>query len=150
MINNIQISIIYMQSYAIFIVRLIKLFPLFCTPQAKILGDYHTDVISTLCAITACYCAIESLEPARTYADLALACISASAWNRQRHDAEDSALAVTCPPLVPLLKLSIWLCWKLGRDKKELEARLHELKIKGYDVDGCPTLLELVINWFKS
>lgn len=102
--------------------------------QTKLLGDFHSQTISTLCAVVTCHAAVEQDRQAETYAELALESIASDDQN---------------PHLVPLLKLSIRLCWKLGKDKKKLESRLRTLKERGADVDGAPSLLEQVVNRFK-
>ena len=55
---------------------------------------------------------------------------------------------VCSPYLVPILQLMIRICWKLGRDKRRYEAKLDELRQNNVDVDGAPSLLELVVNRF--
>lgn len=101
--------------------------------QAKLLGDYHTQTISTLCAVVCCHEMLQQYQVAHTYAELALRFVS-----------DDDV------HLVPLLKVDIRLCWNLGIDKKQIEARLMALQKSGVDVDGMPTLLEQVVKQFKS
>lgn len=117
--------------------RYVDAIPLLLTTwklQTKLLGDYHFHAISTLCAVVTCYAALEQDRQAETYAELALESIASNDQNQH---------------LVPLLKLSIRLCWKLGKDKKKLESRLKTLQERGADVDGAPSLLEQVVNRFK-
>lgn len=103
--------------------------------QAKLIGDFHTQTISTLCAVVCCHEMLQQYQVAHTYADLAL-----------RSIADDDDVH-----LVPLLKVDIRLCWNLGIDKREIEARLLALqKKRGVDIDGTPSLLEHVINHFKA
>ena len=99
--------------------------------QKKLLGDSHPDVISTLCAIVASSNAMERDKQAQAYSEVALRCIGRDDHNKH---------------LVPLLLLNIRLCWKLGKDKKDLEGRLQRLKVRGVRVDNAPTLLEIVVT----
>lgn len=55
---------------------------------------------------------------------------------------------VRSPYLVPILHLMIRMSWKLGYEKCRYEAKLDELRRDNVDVDGAPSLLELVINRF--
>lgn len=103
--------------------------------QTKILGNCNVETVSTLCAVVACYTSLEQDSQAEMYAELALESIA----NDDRN-----------PHLIPLLKLHIRLCWKMGKDKKKLELRLETLKQKGHEVDGSLSLLEQVVNRFKS
>lgn len=110
--------------------------------QARLLGDCSHEVAVTLCAVVTSYCALERLDQAHAYAQLALL-----GADPPRTPPEGGRLS---PYLVPLLKLSVWLGWKLNKDKRELEARLGTLKAAGCDVDGAPTLLELVVNRYRT
>ena len=93
---------------------------------------------ATLCAIVAAYSAVDEQRAACVYAERALECF---------HDSISSA-DVCSPYLVPVLQLMIRMSWKLGRDKRRYEMRLDELRQNNVDIDGAPTLLELVVNRF--
>lgn len=99
--------------------------------QKKLLGDSHADVISSLCGIIASYNALEKDKQAQACSEVALRCIGSDDHNKH---------------LVPLLLLNIRLCWKLGKDKKDLESRLQTIKLRGVRVDNAPTLLEIVVT----
>lgn len=71
---------------------------------------------------------------AQIYAEKAIELISAT-------PACDSSELV-----VPLIILTIRLFWSLGKDKRDLEARLEQLQRTGVNVDKQPTLLELVMK----
>ena len=103
--------------------------------QKKILGDDHPDVIASLCALVVTCSSTNQDHLAQIYADAALQCIGSDKQSRY---------------LVPLLQASIRLCWKLGKDKKDLEARLAELKRLGCDIESSPTLLELITRRFSK
>lgn len=98
--------------------------------QSKLRGDADSMSIATLSAIVSAYAAMENDAMACFHAEHALACIGTTI---DRH-------------LVSLLRLAIRLCWKLGRDKHRLEARLQELRNLGVRVDDSVSLLELVVN----
>lgn len=102
--------------------------------EKKILGCKHKHVILTLCALLACHHAMEREKPAQILAETILLCIG-------DNDAH--------PYLIPLLNLSINLCWKLGKQKADLEERLFKLKEAGCDVNNVPSLLELVVRRFQ-
>lgn len=99
--------------------------------QQKLLGESHRDVIATLCAMVAALYALEDDVQALSLVQVALKCIDLDEHNCH---------------LVPLLQVGVRLCWKLGRDKKNLEEHLHLLKSHGLNVHSAPALLELVIN----
>ena len=99
--------------------------------QQKLLGDDHPAVASTLCAIVALCCILDQDKMAQGFAEAALQCIGNNDHNEY---------------LVSLLQTSIRLCWKLGKDKKDLEARLQSLKDSGIQMDPHQPLLELVLN----
>ena len=101
--------------------------------QVRLLGEMHSDVIATLCAIVVCYNQMEQYESAQAYAETALKCIPKDCLERH---------------LVSLLHLSIRLCWKLGKDKQDLEERLNALQVQGAEIETYPTLMELVVRRF--
>jgi hypothetical protein len=101
--------------------------------QSKLLGDTNPSAVATLCAIAASLAAMEDDAAAIGHGERALDCIGTSF---DRH-------------LVPLIRLVIRLCWKLGRDKHRHEARLQDLRHRGLPVDDSPSLLELVVNRFR-
>jgi hypothetical protein len=101
--------------------------------QSKLLGDTDPSAIATACGIAASFAAMEDDAVAIDHAERALDCIGTGF---DRH-------------LVPLIRLVIRLCWKLGRDKHRYEARLQELRHRGLQIDDSPSLLELVVNRFR-
>ena len=102
--------------------------------EKKILGYKHRNVILTLCALLVCHNTMEREKPAQLLAETALHCIG----DNDEH-----------PCLIPLLNLSIHLCWKLGKQKADLEERLKKLKEAGFDTNNAPSLLELVVRRFQ-
>jgi len=109
--------------------------------QAKLLGDLSLDVVETLCAVVVCYCSLDRLDHAHSYSSLALDCVPGE---------DDFATTRASRLFIPLIKLAIWLRWKLNKEKVGLEERLRVLKVKGFDVEGAPTLLEVVVNEYKT
>ncbi|XP_064640871.1 sorting nexin-20-like [Lineus longissimus] len=103
--------------------------------QDKLLGENHKEVIATLCGLVACYSALEQNSEAQECAETALKCIGRSEKNRY---------------LIPLLQISIRLCWTQGKDKTDLEARLADLRNRNFSVDLAPTLLELAVRRFYA
>ena len=99
--------------------------------QQKLLGESHWDVVATLCAMVAALYALEDNSQALSLVLVALKCIGSDEHNCH---------------LVSLLQVGVRLCWKLGKDKKDLEEHLHLLKSHGLNVDSAPALLELVIS----
>ena len=109
--------------------------------EKKILGCNHANVILTLCALAACHDALEQNKAAQTVADAALCCIG----DDDKH-----------PCLVPLLNLSIRQCWKLGKNKTDLETRLHSIQGTGLSDDtdqpgrDDSSLLDIVIKQLQT
>ena len=101
--------------------------------QTKLVGDTDASSIATLCAVVSSCAANEDDLMACSHAERALECIGSSS---DRH-------------LVPLLRLVIRLCWKLGRSKYHYELRLQDLRNRGLEIDDSPSLLELVVNRFR-
>ncbi len=101
--------------------------------QKKLQGDEHPDVIASLCALVAANLQLDRHSQALNLTETALRCIGGDNTNRY---------------LIPLLQQSIRLCWQLGKDKKDLEARLQTLRQAGKEVEGAPSLLELVVTRF--
>ncbi len=99
--------------------------------QQKLMGESHPEVIASLCAIVAICAETEQDELAQNFAEVALEDIGPEDHN---------------PFLVPLLQQSIRLCWKLGKDKKDLEARQQALREIGVNTDGSAHLLDLVLH----
>ena len=93
---------------------------------------------ATLCAIIAAHTALDDYRSASVHAERVLECFRDSA----------PCADVCSPYLVPVLQLMIRMSWKLGRDKRRYEAKLDELRASNVDVDGAPSLLELVVNRF--
>ena len=98
--------------------------------QRKLLGDCHRGVLATLCALTAASHALERHSHAHLYAESALRCA---------HEVLGSRYTV------PLLELSIRLCWQLGKDKSDLEEELREMGRQGHSTSGAQSLLEVVL-----
>ncbi|ELT93151.1 hypothetical protein CAPTEDRAFT_175372 [Capitella teleta] len=110
--------------------------PLFKTSlgvQRKLQGDFHHHVLTTLCALTACAYSLERFENAHLFSESALECLGGCQGRKYT---------------VPLIELSIRLCWQLGKEKVDLENRLKDLRAKGHVVDGAPSLLEVVVSDF--
>ncbi|XP_078607153.1 sorting nexin-21-like [Branchiostoma floridae x Branchiostoma japonicum] len=99
--------------------------------QEKLLGETHDTVLQTHCAIVVAYEALDELWHAQTYSETALNCVKGYLHHSF---------------LVPLLQTHISLCWRLGKDKKDWEAILHEVAAKGIDVNSGPTLKDIVMN----
>ncbi|XP_046337602.1 sorting nexin-21-like [Haliotis rufescens] len=101
-----------------------------CLPVCeKLYGGGHLRVVSLLHALVVCYHAIEKLNKAQKYAEVAL---------KSTND------PVVDEPSIALIKLSIRLCWSLGKDKQDLEKRLQELKARKINVDNVPDLKDIV------
>ncbi|XP_074645156.1 sorting nexin-20-like isoform X2 [Tubulanus polymorphus] len=103
--------------------------------QDKLLGEMHKEVIATMCAIVAVNTALEEFQEAYEWAETALKCIGKRENIRY---------------LIPLLQISIRLCWTLGKDKKDLEMRLEDLRKRQFPVDVAQTLLELAVQRFPD
>lgn len=84
--------------------------------QEKLLGDSHPSVIRTLCALVHSYSSVGNGRMAQKYAETALNCLNQD---------------VNSKYLASLLETSIRLCWEIGKDKQDLEARLNDLKQLG-------------------
>lgn len=106
--------------------------------QRKILGDAHRDVIGSYCALIVAltYQDPPELQEAQNYADVVLRLIGDDYGNRF---------------LIALLQTNITLCWKLGKDKKDLEQRVIELEKKGLDCSSLSpdALLHMVVKKWK-
>lgn len=105
----------------------------------KILNKIHTErhpaVIVALCRLAAC-CTADSalLEDAIKYSELAL---------RRFDGISDVDLLYY---YVPLLQMCSHLWRVSGRNRDVLELRLNSLKRRGHKVDGCPSLLESLLE----
>ncbi|KAK3915139.1 Sorting nexin-21 [Frankliniella fusca] len=104
----------------------------------KLYTDRHPHVIIALCRLVAC-CAADTKESrpggrAEKFAELAL----------RRFEAVSDADLLKY--YIPLLQLSAHLWWTLGKDKQPLTNRLDDLKLRGIQVDGLPTLLEAMLE----
>ncbi|XP_069113995.1 sorting nexin-20-like [Argopecten irradians] len=107
-----------------------------CLPvQEKLQGDWHPDVIGTLCSLVICYHAIDKIDMALKYADSALLCLQGN--RRDKH-------------YLPLLHLDIYFHWMQGKDKAHLEASLAQLRKDGVNTEKDINLKALVLDRFKS
>jgi len=105
-----------------------------CLPvQEKLQGDWHKDVISTLCCLVVCYQAIEKTDIAIKYADSALQCL---------RDNKDDV------HYLPLIQQDIYMHWMTGRDKTHLEAKLADLRKLGVKTEGEANLKSVVFTRF--
>lgn len=104
--------------------------------QEKVLGDGDRDTFVTLAILTACLNAVDNVSEAQRYAELALGKRVCQPWAGQEWGELE----------VPLLVLAIRLWWAVGKEKRDLEARLKEVRDSGINVDALPTLLELVLK----
>ena len=100
--------------------------------------DIMIQVTATLCAIVAAHAAVDDYRAACIHAERVLECLHDSMVNSD----------ICSPYLVPVLQLMIRMSWKLGRDKRRYEAKLDALRHDNVDVDGAPSLMELVVNRF--
>jgi len=98
--------------------------------QQSLLGDGHEAVIATQCALVAAASQTGQTLLAQGFADLALNNIGRDDHNHF---------------LPALLVLAIRLCWKLGKDKSDLESRLVALRARGIDVDKTEPLISLIL-----
>ena len=103
--------------------------------QQRLQGETHSEVLATLCALVAIHAEIDQDHIAQGYAEAALQCIGTDNQNQF---------------LPSLLQLSIRLCWKMGKDKKDLEARQQGLKKQGINVDTIIPLISLVKGRFSK
>ena len=97
----------------------------------------HPDLISNLSALTACYIATNNHKMAAITGEIAvqlLLCENGSQVANGYHSTY----------LVPLLKETVYSCWKLGKDKADLERHLNDLRSAGKVESKPVTLLELV------
>lgn len=99
--------------------------------QEKILDEGHFSTYYTLSVLVACLNAVDNVTEAQKYAEIALSYAS----KHEKHDLT-----------VPFLVLAVRLWWAVGKDKKELEKHLQELKQSGINTEKQPTLLELVLH----
>lgn len=99
--------------------------------QEKLLGEDHFSTYYTLCILIACLNAVDNISEAQKYAEIALLYIP-------KHNKSDLT--------IPLLVLSIRLWWAVGKDKRDLEKKVQEMKKNGINVEKQPTLLELVLH----
>ncbi|KAE8737854.1 hypothetical protein FOCC_FOCC016684 [Frankliniella occidentalis] len=104
----------------------------------KLYTDRHPYVIIALCRLVAC-CVADTKEShlggrAEKFAELAL----------RRFEAVSDADLLKY--YIPLLQLCVHLWWTLGKDKQPLTNRLEDLKLRGIQVDGLPTLLEAMLE----
>ena len=105
----------------------------------KILNKIHTErhpaVIVALCRLAACCTADTNLlEDAIKYSEIAI---------RRFDGISDVDLLYY---YIPLLQMCSYLWEITGKDKGILESRLSSLKLRGHRVDGCPSLLESILN----
>lgn len=107
-----------------------------CLPvQEKLQGDWHPDVISTLCRLVICYHAIDKIDMSLKYADSALLCLGNNVSDRH---------------YLPLLTHDIYLHWMLHKDKTHLEAKLVELRKLGVNTEKDISLKAVVLDRYKS
>ncbi|CAH1802591.1 unnamed protein product [Owenia fusiformis] len=102
--------------------------------QERLQGLNNPSVTLSLCALVVCYHKTEQFTSAQEYADLAL---------RSLGEKDES------PLLVPLLNISIRLCWSLGMEKSDLEERLGRLRAKGIEVERALELKDVVMKLCK-
>ena len=98
----------------------------------------HPDLICSLAALTACYIAVSNHKMAATSGEIAVRLLTNN--NTEINNGNISVY------LVPLLKETVYSCWKLGKDKTDLEEILEELRNVG-KMDGSMknvTLLEML------
>ncbi|XP_076331918.1 sorting nexin 21 [Tachypleus tridentatus] len=99
--------------------------------QEKLLGESSWPVFSTLCFLVACLNAVDNITEAQKYAEIAICHME---------------LYKNSEMSVPLLILSVRLWWAVGKDKRDLEEKLQEIKQGGLSIDKLPTLLEFVLK----
>ena len=99
--------------------------------QQRLLAEAHEEVIKTQCALVAACAETGQMLLAQGFSEIALQCIGNDDHNHM---------------LPSLLELSIRLCWKLGKDKQDLEERQKTLKERGIWIDQPPSLLDLVLG----
>ena len=102
--------------------------------QKKLYGDFDMQTVKTLCALTVCFLETGCKSEAQLCSEFAASCL------RNSHDDQ---------LLVPLLQLSIRLCWELGRNKQELEQHLETLSA-GKQTMTADTFTELVTESWKQ
>nr|CAD7404376.1 unnamed protein product [Timema cristinae] len=100
----------------------------------KLHTDRHPEVLFALCRLVACCNADPMATSAERFAELAL----------RRYEAVSDADLLRF--YVPLLQLCVHLWWRLGKEKRMLEERLEDLKRRGINVDGSPSLLDALIK----
>lgn len=96
--------------------------------QEKIVGEMNLLLGETLCALVACYQAVEDDASALKYGRQAIKCYVSH---------EDNTF------YLPLLQSCIHLCWKLRLHKKKLEKKWDEIKSEANEI---PSLLSVVLS----
>ena len=99
--------------------------------QQKLSDDIH-EIIATLGSIVAADIAIDNTEEAEKYAVAAIELIE--------HEVGNSYL-------IPLINTAIELRWRLGKDKRVLEEKLKDVKVKsGVEMENIQTLRQLACS----
>ncbi|XP_067856745.1 sorting nexin-21 [Heptranchias perlo] len=101
--------------------------------QQKLCSRDTEHLLFTLASTSLCYQELDHLEEAQVYCERALQMID----NQGNH-----------PFLVPLLQSNIRLSWKIGKDKRQSEAKLQQVQETGIDVLNQPSLKEHLIKDF--
>lgn len=97
----------------------------------KLYGNSHSRIGHVVCSLVVCYSRTDRPDIAEAYARLAIECLPESSLT------------------VPLLKTAIWLCWKLKKDKQDLEHRLDKIRSSGINVDDVKDLEHILLHQLK-
>lgn len=100
------------------------------------LGDGSHEVVATLGSIVVAYENTGHYEEAEQYAGAALDII--------QHN-------ISSAYLIPLLSTKAELCWRIGKEKHDIEQQLFQVqKVSGIEVENACTLRELAVNRYEE
>lgn len=100
------------------------------------LGDGHQDTVATIGSIVVAYENTGHYKEAEQYAGAALDII--------KHN-------VSSAYLIPLLSTRAELCWRIGKEKQDIEKQLKQVqKVSGIEVENACTLRELAVNRYEE
>ena len=96
----------------------------------------HPELVSNMSALTACYIASNNHQLAAVTGGITIRLLT--------HDNIDLTSGDISIYLLPLLKETVYSCWKIGKDKTDLDQMLEDLRGAGNVENISVTLLELL------
>lgn len=102
--------------------------------QKKLYGDVYEGTVITLSALALCFMELGCDDKAQVCSEAAIRCL--------KNDQESGLL-------VPLLQTSIRLCWKLGKDKHDLERQLQQLNKETFETCNEQELKTLILQHWE-